>query len=138
MAVKLQLRNRLDLAQDVLGQGLDGAAAPGRLAGEVLGVDLVEGGEVGHVGDEAGGLDDLGQVGAGGGQDGGHIAAALLGLGGDALGDIAGGRIHGDLAGAENEGTCDHALGVGADGGRGVGGGDDGHGEFLRFLKSIA
>ena len=58
----LQLRNRLDLAQDVLGQGFDGAAAPGRLAGEVFGVDLVEGGKIGHVGNEAGGLDDLRQV----------------------------------------------------------------------------
>ena len=130
----LQLRDGLDLTQDILGQRLHGTAAPGGLAYEKLRIDLVEGGEVAHVCDEAGGLDHLAKVGAGGGQDSGHIAAALLRLGGDALGNGAGGGIYGDLTGAEDERTYDHALGVGADGSGGVFGRDDSHGEYLLLI----
>ena len=134
----LQLCDGLDLAQNVLRQGLHGAAAPGGLTHKVFCVDLVEGGKIGHVRDEAGGLDDLGQVGAGGLQNGGNILTAPLGLGGDALGDIAGGGVHGDLTGAENQRACDHALGIGADGRGGVGGGDDSHADYLPFVKYYA
>ena len=48
---------------------------------QVLGVHLVEGGEVGHVGQEAGGLVHPVEARARGGQDGPHVLAALLGLG---------------------------------------------------------
>ena len=81
----LRLCHGLDLAQDTLGQILDGNAAAGGLGGEVLCVDLVEGGKVGDIGQEAGGLDDLVVAGTGGFQDRAHVLAALLGLGGDEL-----------------------------------------------------
>ena len=42
----LNLRDGLDLAQDALGQILDGYAAAGRLGDKVTGVDLVKGGKV--------------------------------------------------------------------------------------------
>ena len=132
-AYGLQLRDGLDLAQDILRQLSDGAAAPGGLAGEELGIDLVEGGEIAHVRQEAGGLDHPAKVRARGLQNGGNIAAAALRLGGDALGDIAGGGIHGDLAGAENKRAYDHALGIGADGGGRVFGRDDSH-DITSFL----
>ena len=46
----LRLCHGLDLAQDTLGQILDSNAAAGGLGGEVLCVDLVEGGKVGDIG----------------------------------------------------------------------------------------
>ena len=46
----------LDLAEHALGQLSHGHAAAGGLGGEILGVHLVEGGEVAHVRQETGGL----------------------------------------------------------------------------------
>lgn len=77
------------LAQNALGQFLHSHSAAGGLGGEELGIGLVEGGEVAHVRQEAGGLDHVFKAYTGGGQDGAHVLAALLGLGGDALGDGA-------------------------------------------------
>ena len=111
--MELSLSDGFDLAQDTLGQGLDSHAAAGGLGDEVLGVDLVELSEIAHVSQEAGGLKDLLKAGAGGFQDGAHVLAALLSLGGNALRNIAGGRIHGDLAGGVDEAVHDHTLGVG-------------------------
>ena len=58
--------NGLNLAQGALGQILHRHAGAGGLGGEVLGVHLVEGGEVGDIGQEAGGLDHLVEAGTGG------------------------------------------------------------------------
>ena len=80
--------NGLNLAQGALGQILHRHAGAGGLGGEVLGVHLVEGGKVGDIGQEAGGLDDLVVAGTGGFQDRTHVLAALLGLGGDASGTV--------------------------------------------------
>ena len=125
----------LDLAEDALGQFLHGHAAAGGLGGEVLGVHLVEGGEVAHVRQEAGGLHHALEGDAGGLQNGAHVLAALVRLGGDALGDGAGGGIHGDLAGGDDQVAEGIALGIGPDGAGGVGGGDHGnrslHGKTL-------
>ena len=86
---RLQLSGSLDLAQDVLGQGLDGHAAAGGLGGEVLCVHLVESSKIAHVRQEAGGLDDLVKAAAGSLEDGANVLAALLSLSSDALADGA-------------------------------------------------
>ena len=131
----LNLCNGFDLAQNAFGQFLHRAAASGRLSGEIFGIDRIECGEIRHVGDEAGGLDHLFRGGASGFQKGADIAAALLGLGGDAFGDGTGGRIHGDLTGAVNKIAGDDSLGIGTNGCGGMGGGDDLHGN-LPFVYS--
>ncbi len=82
----LPLCSGLDLAEDALGQGLYGHAGAGGFRGEELGAGLVEGGEIAHVGQEAGGLEDLVKTAARSGQDGPRVLAALLRLGGDARG----------------------------------------------------
>lgn len=98
--------NGLNLDVDVLGESLDGDAAAGGLVAEVLLVlgvhlllahcqfprfcDLVQEiaySEVGHVGDEDHGLDDLGNGGAGLGEDSLEVLAALGGLGSDVAAD---------------------------------------------------
>lgn len=102
------------------------------VGGEILGVHLVEGGEVAHVRQETGGLHHALQSDAGGLQNGAHVLAALLRLCGDALGDSAGGGVHGNLAGGDDQVAEGVALGVRADGARSVGGGNHGfHGKTL-------
>ena len=127
----------LDLDTGPQRQGGHPEGGPGRegLAGEVAGVDLVDGGEVGDVGEQDRGLDDVVVAEAGLGQDGAHVLEDLLGLGLDvSLDERAGGRVERHLPGDEDERagplTGGDALGVGADGGGGVGRGDtaDGHG----------
>ena len=115
----------LHLAQNALGQFLHSHAAAGGLGSEELGIGLVEGGEVAHVRQEAGGLDHVFKAHTGSGQNGAHVLAALLRLSGDALGDGAGGGVHGDLAGRENQIAHRPALRVGADGAGSVGGFDN-------------
>ena len=111
----MQLSGSLDLAQDVLGQGLDGHAAAGGLGGEVLCVHLVESGKIAHVRQEAGGLDDLVKAAAGSLEDGANVLAALLSLSSDALADGAVSGVHRDLTGG-NDQVADHkTLRVGAD-----------------------
>ena len=105
----LCLCHGLDFAQDTLGQILDSNAAAGGLGGEVLCVDLVEGGKVGDIGQEAGGFDDLVVAGTGGFQDRTHVLAALLGLGGDAFGHSAVCGVYRDLAGGVDKTACDEA-----------------------------
>ena len=72
--------NGLNLAEDALGQILHRHAGAGGLGGEEFGVDLVESGEVTHVGQKAGGLEDLAKANAGALQNGTHVLAALLRL----------------------------------------------------------
>jgi len=102
--------------------------------GGVEGVDL---GEVGHVGEEDGGFDDIVQGAILGGEEGGDVGEDLLGLAFDILGfDFAGGGIDGDLAGAENEGAGFDGLGIGTDGGRDGGSVvDEAHGGGSRNAK---
>ena len=128
---RLCLCHGLDLAQDTLGQILDSNAAAGGLGGKILCVDLVEGGKVGNIGQEAGGFDDLVVAGTGGFQDRTHVLAALLGLGGDALGHSAVRGVHRNLAGGVDETACDEALGVGADRAGSLFSSDDFHGKYL-------
>ena len=68
-----RLCDGLDLAQDALGQVLDGDAAAGGLGGEELGVDLVERRKIRDVGQEAGGLDHFVKAAAAGFQNGADV-----------------------------------------------------------------
>src|SRR5699024_2683786 len=87
---------------------------------------LVHGGEVVHVLEEHGGLDHVLQGQPGGGQDSLDVQQGLAGLAGDAaLGEGAGGRVHGELAGGDDDAAGGHALGVWTDGGGGRLGGED-------------
>ena len=122
------------LSEDALGQVLHGHAGAGGLRGEILGIDLVEGGEIAHVGQEAGGLEHLVEAGAGGFQDGAHVLAALLRLGGDAGGHLAGGGVHGDLAGGIDKTVHFKTLGIGTDGAGGVLGFQNFHVDSLLFV----
>ena len=111
---------------------LDGGTGGWHVAfwGEVAGVDLVHGGEVVHVLEEDGGLENVGEREVDGVEDGAEVFADALGLLGDAAFDeVAGGGVDGDLAGGVDEIADTDGLRVGADGGGSVGGGDD---ELLR------
>ena len=118
---RLCFRDRFDLTQRALGQGGDRHAAAGRFAGEIAGIDLVEHGEIRHIPEVAGRLDDALHRDAGGVEDGRDIPACLVGLRFDTVGQGAGGRIDRDLAGGEKQAVCQVSLAVGADG-RGRGG----------------
>ena len=87
--------------------------------GEILGVDGVDGGEIIHILDENGGFDHFGDVRAGGGQQGGDVLKDLVCLGLQPLGQGAGLRDDGDLAGAEHQIAHNLGLGIRADGGGG-------------------
>jgi hypothetical protein len=89
--------------------------AASRLVHEELLIGSVHLGKVGHIGQEDVHLDDLGHLGAGGGQDGLDVVAAGLSQVADVAGDEGAGGVGGDLAGDED-------LAVGADG-LGLGGG---------------
>ena len=121
--------NGLNLTQAAFGDVLHSHAASGGLGDEVLSVNGVERGKVCHIRQEAGGLDHFAHIGAGSFYDGPNILAALVGLGGDALGHLAGGRVNGNLSGGDDQVTEFVALGVGADGARGVGGSNGFHGD---------
>jgi len=72
----------LDLDAGPQRQGGDSkiCSAYSQLTGEVAGVDLVDGGEVGDVGKQDRGLDDVVVPEPGLGQDGAHVLEDLLGL----------------------------------------------------------
>ena len=72
---------------------------------------------------------------AGSFEDSAHIAAALVSLCGDALGDCAGGGVYRDLAGGEDETAHGVALRVGADGAGSFFGADDVHIDYLTYHK---
>ena len=102
---RLPDRDSFDFHQGVLGQAghLYGAAGGG-LAGEEGSVDLVHGGEVVHILEEYGGLDDILHPPAGLGQDGLDVFQGLAGLAGDAaLGERAGGYVDGQLSGGNQQ-----------------------------------
>ena len=128
----------LDLHHGVLGQTGDLHSAAGRgIAGEESGVDLVHGGEVVHVLEEHRGFDDVVHGQPRLGQDGLNVGQGLLCLTGDAaLGEGAGGRVDGELAGGDDDTAAVDGLGVGTDGRRGGSGGNDCfHGGFLLFFE---
>ena len=92
----------------------------GRWSPKARGVDLVHGGEVGHVDQEHGRLDDAGRDPS---RSASSMAAEVrqhpLGLLGDAaIHQLAGGRIEADLAGGEQEPVGPRGLAVGPDGAR--------------------
>lgn len=74
-------------AQHTFRQCLYGNAAARGLGGEELGVHLIKGGEVCHIGEEAGGFENLFKAAAAGSEHSTDIFAALLGLRGYALRD---------------------------------------------------
>lgn len=97
----------------------------------MAGVDGVDGGEVGHVLDEQGGLHGAVDVGPRRAENGGQVAEDLFGLGLDPGGDGAAGRVHRDLTGDEDEIADALGLGIGADGGGGLVRVDALHGSLL-------
>ncbi len=118
----LPRRDALDLHQGAFRERLDGDGAAGREGGgEELGVHLVHGGEVGHVGQENRGLHHVGKAQSRRFEDGAGVGEALPGL------DLhvtfregAGGRVDGQLPGNENEADAGvDGLAVRPDGGRG-------------------
>src|SRR5208282_6461717 len=102
----------LDLDAGALRQGgdLDGGTRR-EVRGEVFGIDLVHPGKVGQVRQEHRALDDIGE-----GQllvvkDGLDVLQGALSLRLDVAGDeVPGGRINGDLAGAEKQATDAHGM----------------------------
>lgn len=123
-----------DFDEDTHGQALHGEGGAGGAVGVVvLGVDLVHGFEVLHVGQQAGALDDILEGVAGLVEDGLDVLHDLLGLGGDTLGDRLGGGIDGNLA-RDVEGVAGlNSLAVGSNGRGGVGSVDD----FLHVIKIL-
>ena len=118
----------LDLHQSALGQRSDLHSGAGGILtlGKELGVHRVHGGEIAHILQEHGGLDHVVHGQAGGLQNGLDIGQHLAGLLGDAAGNkLAGGGVKGHLAGRDQEAAAVDGLGIGTDGGGGIGGGND-------------
>ncbi len=116
--------HELDLDPDVLGEPRHGHGGAGRsVVTHEAGVDRVHRLEVGHVPQEDGGLDHVGEGQAGLGQHRLEIPEDALGLFGNPTDDhFHGGRVERDLTGREQEAPGDDPLGIGADGsGGGVG-----------------
>jgi hypothetical protein len=92
------------------------------------GVEGVQGWEIGHVLQEDRAFNDMGGGQAGGAKQAFDIDEDLLGLAGE-IGGVyfASGGIDGDLTGGEEKLAGAHGLGVGSDGGGGLGGADDFH-----------
>jgi hypothetical protein len=109
----------LDLDEGTEGEGGDlNGGTSGFVVAESLGVEGIDFGEIGHVGEKDGGFDDGRESEALGGEEGGDVGEDLTGLAFDIGGvDFSGGGIDGDLAGAEEEAAVLDSLGVGADGG---------------------
>lgn len=121
----------LDLAQSVLGQGLDGYAGTCRVGGEVLCVYLIESGKVAHVRQEAGGLEHFVGTAAGGFQNGNHVLAALISLCRDVCGHLTGDGVNRQLTGGIDGIADNEALRIGTDGTGSVLGIDLFHNSFL-------
>lgn len=110
----------LDLDEGSFREGLDGEGAAGRERGfEELGIDSVHRGEIIHVSEEYGGLQDFVEVGASLFKDRLEIGQGLTGLGlHSPFRERTGGRIDRKLAGNEDETVMLDGLAVRADGGR--------------------
>ena len=118
----------VDLHQLAPGQSahFHGAAGGVLALGEELGIHRVHGGEVAHVLQEHGGLDHIVHGQAGGLHNGLDVAEHLAGLLLDAAGnELAGLGVKGYLAAGDQEAAAVDGLGIGADGGGSIGGGDD-------------
>jgi len=115
----LCLGNEFDFYQGSLGQVLDGECASGGVgSGEVLGIDLIHGAEVGDVAQEHGGLDHVVQVQSLALQDGTGILEALVSLLlYTPLGECPSLGDNGQLARNEHEIAGADGLAVGPDGG---------------------
>lgn len=96
----LRQSNALNLDVHVLGKSLDSNTAAGRLVREPLLVLSVHLGKVTHVGEEDGGLDNLGDGGARLLDDSLDVLAALGRLLGNGTLDEGAVRLQGNLAGA--------------------------------------
>ena len=97
--------------------------------------DLVDLGEVGQIGEINIELDGVVEAVAGGLGDLTQVEEHLVDLRLDALDQHHGRGVESDLAGQVNGVADFHALGIGADGGGGIGGGEDlfGHGVSFRY-----
>ena len=114
----LRQRDAIDFYQRVFGQprGFDGGSC-GAVVAHGLGVDFVDGGEVGHAFQEDRGLDDLAQLAAAGFEHGREVFHYLRGLlGGRCADDAAGSWVERDLAGAEDQPVGADGLAVRSDG----------------------
>jgi hypothetical protein len=123
--VYLRKSNGLNLDVNALGKSLDSNAAASRLVGEPLLVLGVHIGKVVHVGQEDIDLDDLGDVGASGLNNGLEVLAALSSLLADSALDEGQIRGDGDLARAVDGRWGLDGLRVGSQSGRGIGGGNN-------------
>lgn len=128
-----------DFDQRIARQARDGDGRAGRsgdaFRGQVLCVDGVHGGEVLHIFEEDDGLDDAGEIAAGGDEDGFDVFEDPRGLIGDGAGDdLTGGGIEGDLSGSVEEIAKANGLGIRADSGGSVLRRDGG---LLRFVHGI-
>ena len=115
----------LNLKQGSLGQrrGLH-AGAGRRFAGEILGVDGVDGGKVAHVRQKHRGLHHIPKAHSGGAEHGPQVFQRLGGLGLHALGQLAGSGNQPQLAGGVQGIARQLGVAVGPHGGGGVCGGD--------------
>lgn len=108
--------DNFDFYQHAFGKLAHGYGRTGGVGrGEHAGIHFVHRAEVGHVGQEHGGLHHVVDCEAGSFENGAHIGERLLCLGFDAFGNLAGGRIDGYLAGSIYERACVDGLAVGAD-----------------------
>ena len=131
-----RLCDAFDFDEGAGGEVRDLDAGAGRLRGEVLTVDSVERREVVDVVQEAGGLQHVVEVGAGGFQDFAEVLADLMGLALDGgVDDLALGGVDRDLPGGEDQLAGGLGLGVRAEGGR-CGIGMDGSHSGAFFLRT--
>jgi len=117
----------LDLHPAPEGEGGDLDGGAGRRVGlEELTVDLVHAGELVDVLEEDRAFDHVLQARASGLEDGLEVLQGLVSLALDVgSGEVLGSRTNAQLAGGEDEIAQADALGIGADGGRRLAGGDD-------------
>ena len=112
------------LYESALGEFSNRHTGAGGLGSEELAIDSVEGRKVGHIGEEACGLDHIGLIETGFGQDGLDVLHDPIGLERDVSGfQSAGGRVNGHHAREIQEVSRPDCLRVGTDGSGGVRGG---------------
>src|SRR5437660_6105973 len=119
-------RNHINFNQDIFRQPgyFDGGACRRRLF-EVAAVDFVHGGEIPHVLEKDSAAQNFLQAAARGLQNSGEVLEDAVGLRAHIAGDdLCGGGIDGDLSGSKDQALRSNCLGVGADGSRGLLGGD--------------